>query len=66
MTAGYVIAAKAGLGILIVGILYLDIPRQMARNFGFNEVPGANSIPWLRLKGIRDFATGAVDLARRC
>lgn len=63
MTAGYVIAGISGLGILIVGVLYLVIPQQMARHFGFNEVPSGDATPWLRLKGIRDFATGVVALA---
>lgn len=55
---GVTIATIAGSGILAVGVLYLAIPRTMAANFGLPVVPGAHATPWLRLKGIRDLATG--------
>lgn len=60
---GSVIAGIAGVGILIVGIFYLVTPQHMAANFGFRESPGSDATPWLRLKGIRDVATGVVALA---
>lgn len=60
--AGMTITALAGLGILTIGILYLTIPRTMAGSFGLPSVPDANATPWLRLKGIRDLATGIVAI----
>ncbi len=55
---GMTIAATAGLGILVVGFLYLAIPGAMAANFGLPIVPHPEATPWLRLKGVRDVATG--------
>lgn len=55
---GVAVATIAGLGILVIGVLYLAIPQTMAANFGLPIVPDAQATPWLRLKGIRDIATG--------
>ena len=57
-TAGLIIVALAGLGIFVIGVLYLVIPRAMAPNFGLPVVPSVQATAWLRLKGIRDLATG--------
>lgn len=57
---GMAITALAGLGILAIGVLYLAIPQAMAVNFGLPVVPDPDATPWLRLKGIRDLATGIV------
>ncbi|MGH7366912.1 MAG: DUF4267 domain-containing protein [Candidatus Rokuibacteriota bacterium] len=54
------IAGAAGLGILIVGVLYLLRPRTMAASFGLPVLPSRDATAWLRLKGIRDLATGVV------
>jgi hypothetical protein len=59
-TTGIVIVALAGLGISIVDLLYLLTPQSMAANFGLPSIPGEDSNAWLRVKGIRDFATGVV------
>ena|SRR5690625_1446966 len=58
--AGLMLAALAGLAITAVGILYLVMPRMMAATFGLPVVPHEEATPWLRLKGIRDLATGVV------
>lgn len=58
--AGLVLAAFAGLAITVVGIVYLVRPRMMAATFGLPVIPHEEATPWLRLKGIRDLATGVV------
>ncbi|HLT83069.1 MAG TPA: DUF4267 domain-containing protein [Phototrophicaceae bacterium] len=58
--AGLVISGVAGLGILVVGVCYLLVPRAMAATFGLPAVPPEDATPWLRLKGVRDLTTGVV------
>lgn len=58
LEAGMAITGLAGLGILVIGTLYLVTPRGMAANFGLPSVPEPQGTPWLRVKGIRDSATG--------
>ncbi len=60
LIAGMALTALAGTGILVVGILYLTIPRAMALNFGLPSIPPLEATEWLRLKGIRDLTTGIV------
>ena len=58
------IALLVALGIIAIGILYLSRPRDMARSFGLPPPEeGANVTWWLRLKGVRDIASGLVVLA---
>lgn len=59
-TAGLVTAAAAGVAIAMVGILYLLNPRVMAATFGLPTLPQEGATAWLRLKGVRDLATGLV------
>ncbi|AUS78459.1 DUF4267 domain-containing protein [Actinoalloteichus sp. AHMU CJ021] len=59
-TAGVTIATLAGLAILTIGVLYLLAPRPMAASFGLPSVPEGRDVAWLRLKGVRDLATGVV------
>lgn len=59
-TAGLVTAAAAGVAIAMVGILYLLNPRMMAATFGLPTLPQEGATAWLRLKGVRDLATGLV------
>lgn len=59
-STGTAIATVAGAGIFVVGALYLLMPRRMAGNFGLPVVPQEDATEWLRLKGIRDLATGIV------
>lgn len=56
--AGVLIAALAGLGIAVIGVLYLVRPRATARSFGLPAVPEAAAVGWLRVKGVRDLASG--------
>ena len=58
------IALLVALGIIAIGVLYLSRPRDMARSFGLPPPEeGANITWWLRLKGVRDIASGLVVLA---
>jgi len=51
-------------GIIAIGTLYLARPRTAARGFGLLlPEEGANIDWWLRLKGVRDIASGLVILA---
>lgn len=59
-TAGLVVAALAGVAITAIGVLYLVRPRMIAATFGLPSLPQEEATPWLRLKGIRDLATGVV------
>jgi hypothetical protein len=58
------VALLLALGIIIVGAQYLAAPRQAVRSFGL-PLPdaGAGTTGWLRLKGVRDAATGLAVLA---
>ena len=57
---GMAIAVVGALGILVVGIGYTALPRAMATSFGLPVIPAPEATAWLRLKGIRDLATGVV------
>lgn len=57
-------AALLALAIIAVGFQYLLIPLATARSFGLPFPDGGPNIPsWLRLKGVRDVASGLVVLA---
>ncbi len=58
------VALLAAIGIIAIGILYLVNPRAATPGFGL-PLPetGANIAWWLRLKGVRDVASGLVVLA---
>lgn len=53
-------AALLGLGILVIGLMYLITPDGIAPSFGTDL--GATRAA-LAVKGVRDFATGVVALA---
>jgi hypothetical protein len=58
------VALLVAFGIIAIGILYLSNPRMMSRSFGLPPPEdGANITWWLRLKGVRDIASGLVVLA---
>jgi hypothetical protein len=60
------IALLVALGIIAIGIRYVASPRNAARRPDFGlPLPqeGANVAPWLRLKGVRDIASGLAVLA---
>jgi Domain of unknown function (DUF4267) len=58
------IALLVALAIIAIGILYLASPLTAPRSFGL-PLPenGANIAWWLRLKGVRDIASGLAVLA---
>lgn len=58
------LALLLALAIIVVGGQYLFVPRTATRSFGL-PLPekGANTDPWLRLKGVRDVAVGLTVLA---
>ena len=58
------LALLLALGIIVVGIFYLASPRAATGSFGL-PLPeaGANMDWWLRLKGVRDIASGLTVLA---
>lgn len=58
------IAAVVALGIIVIGALYVSRPGAAVRGFGL-PLPedGPNVAGWLRLKGVRDIASGLVVLA---
>lgn len=58
---GYLVAAMGGLGISYVGARYLIEPGVVAPTFGVANPPPAED-PFLRVKGIRDLASGLVVL----
>jgi hypothetical protein len=58
------LAALLSAAIMAIGAQYVANPRAATRSFGL-PLPeeGANTAWWLRLKGVRDIATGLAVLA---
>jgi hypothetical protein len=58
------LAALVALAIIVIGALYLSMPRAAILSFGL-PLPeeGPNIAWWLRLKGVRDIASGLAVLA---
>lgn len=58
------VALLAGIGIITIGALYIFNPMAATQSFGL-PLPGKseNVAWWLRLKGVRDIASGLVVLA---
>ena len=58
------VALLAALGIIWIGTGYVSNPSTMAPSFGL-PLPeeGVNIVWWLRLKGVRDIASGLLILA---
>lgn len=58
------VAALIAVGIIVIGCFYLVSPERMSRSFGLRPpAPDSGTRAWLRLKGIRDAASGFVLLA---
>jgi hypothetical protein len=56
-------AALIAVAIIAIGCLYLASPERMTGSFGLKPpAPDAHTRAWLRLKGIRDIASGLVVL----
>jgi hypothetical protein len=58
------LAALIAAGIIVIGCFYLVSPERMSGSFGLKPpASDADTRAWLRLKGIRDVASGLVVLA---
>ena len=57
------VAALIAVGIIGIGCFYLLSPERILGSFGLKPpAPNADALAWLRLKGIRDVASGLVVL----
>jgi hypothetical protein len=57
------LAVLVSVGIIVIGCFYLASPQRVVGSFGLRPPsPGADTRAWLRLKGIRDVASGLVVL----
>jgi len=57
------LAALIAVGIIVIGCFYLASPERVLGSFGLRPpAPDADTRAWLRLKGIRDVASGLVVL----
>jgi len=58
-----ILAALIAVGITVIGCFYLASPERILGGFGLKPpAPDADTHAWLRLKGIRDVASGLVVL----
>ena len=59
-----ILAALIAVGIIVIGCFYLVSPERVSGSFGLKPpASDADTRAWLRLKGIRDIASGLVVLA---
>jgi len=59
-----ILAALVAVGIVVIGCFYLVSPQRILGTFGLKPpASDADTLAWLRLKGIRDVASGLVLLA---
>jgi hypothetical protein len=57
------LAVLVSVGIIVIGCFYLASPQRVLGSFGLKPpAPDADTLPWLRLKGIRDVAAGLAVL----
>lgn len=57
------LAALVSAAIIVIGCLYVFSPEQILGGFGLKPpAPDADTRAWLRLKGIRDIASGVTVL----
>ena len=57
------LAALIAVGVVVIGCLYLTSPQRVSGSFGLKPPAyDADTVAWLRLKGIRDFAAGLLVL----
>jgi len=53
------LAVLVSVGIMVIGCFYLVSPERVSGSFGLKPpAPDADTRAWLRLKGIRDLASG--------
>lgn len=58
------VAALIAVGIIVIGCFYVASPQRILGSFGLKPpAPDPDTRAWLRLKGIRDIASGLVVLA---
>jgi hypothetical protein len=57
------LAAPVALAIIVIGALYLSRPRAATLSLGLPLPEEGPNIAWLRLKGVRDIASGLAVLA---
>jgi uncharacterized membrane protein len=58
-----ILAALIGVGIMVIGCFYLLSPERISGSFGLKPpAPDADTRAWLRLKGVRDVASGLAVL----
>ena len=59
-----ILAALMAVAIIVIGCFYLVSPERISGSFGLKPpASDADTRAWLRLKGIRDLASGLVVLA---
>ena len=57
------LAVLVSVGIIVIGCFYLASPERILGSFGLKPpAPDADTRAWLRLKGIRDVASGLLVL----
>jgi Domain of unknown function (DUF4267) len=57
------LAVLVSVGIIVIGCFYLASPQRILGSFGLKPpAPDADTLAWLRLKGIRDVAAGLAVL----
>jgi len=57
------LAVLVAVGIFVIGCLYLTSPQRILRGFGLKPpARDPDTLAWLRLKGIRDVASGLAVL----
>jgi hypothetical protein len=62
-TIPHILAAVIAVGIITIGCFYLASPERILGSFGLKPpATDADTRAWLRLKGIRDVASGLVVL----
>ena len=62
-TIPFYLAGLLAVAIVVIGCFYVFSPERMTGSFGLKPpAPDADTRAWLRLKGIRDIASGLVVL----
>src|SRR5271170_3763907 len=57
------LAVLVSVGIIVIGCFYLASPQRILGSFGLRPpAPDADTLAWLRLKGIRDVVAGLAVL----
>src|SRR5450432_3228334 len=58
-----ILAALIAVGVIVIGCFYLVSPERISGSFGLKPpASDADTRAWLRLKGIRDVASGLIVL----